>query len=105
MVPKAHVVSLMKCREETALQTVATVRLVAEHYVKDCGYDGVNVLSASGKSAQQSVPHLHFHIIPRRAGDKLNVWPSLGKDDSDLEEIRQRLQLPSAKQETPDQES
>lgn len=104
VVPKAHVVSLMKCREETALQTVATVRLVAEHYVKDCGYDGVNVLSASGKSAQQSVPHLHFHIIPRRAGDKLNVWPSLGKDDSDLEEIRQRLQLPSAKQEAPDQE-
>ena len=101
VVPKAHVVSLMNCPEETALQTVATVRLVVEHFVNHCGYSGVNVLSASGKSAQQSVPHMHFHILPRKTGDHLNAWPSLGTDNSDLEEVCQRLRFPAVRQEQP----
>ena len=61
--------------------------------VKDCGYDGVNILSASGKTAQQSVPHLHFHVLPRKQGDGLNAWPRLGKDHHDLQEVAQRLRI------------
>lgn len=69
VIPKVHVETIDHCPEEIALQLAGTVRLVSEHYVKDCGYDGVNILSASGKTAQQSVPHLHFHILPRKQGD------------------------------------
>ena len=96
VIPKEHVETLIECRDETAVQTLASVRLIAEHYVKDCGFDGVNVLSASGKRAQQSVPHLHFHIIPRKAGDKLNIWPALGKDNHDLKEVWERLRFPAS---------
>ena len=81
------------CGEETALQLAGTVRLICEHYVNRCGFDGVNVLRASGKSAQQSVPHLHFHILPRREGDGVNAWPRLGKDGHNLEEVARRLRL------------
>lgn len=96
VIPKVHVENLMECQEETAFQTLATVRLVAEHYVNDCGFDGVNVLSASGKWAQQSVPHLHFHIIPRKAGDGLNAWPHFpGKKGKNLEKVWQRLKFPA----------
>ncbi len=94
VIPKRHVGSMEGCGEETALQLAGTVRLVSEHYVERCGFDGVNILCASGKSAQQSVPHLHFHIIPRREGDGLNAWPALGRDPHDLEEVAQRLRLP-----------
>jgi len=31
----------------------------------------VNLLQANGAGAGQSVPHLHIHIMPRRAGDGL----------------------------------
>ena len=95
VIPKAHVGSMKDCGEETALQLAGTVRLIADHYVESCGFDGVNILCASGKSAQQSVPHLHFHIIPRREGDGLNAWPALGKDSHSLEETAQRLRLPT----------
>ena len=93
VIPKKHVESLMHCGEETALQLAGTVRLICEHYVNHCGFDGVNVLSASGKSAQQSVPHLHFHILPRREGDGVNAWPRLGKDGHNLAEVARRLRL------------
>jgi histidine triad (HIT) family protein len=35
---------------------------------------GVNILNASGKDAQQSVMHLHFHIVPRYPNDGLDLW-------------------------------
>lgn len=93
VIPKVHVETIDQCPEEIALQLAGTVRLVSEHYVKDCGYDRVNILSASGKTAQQSVPHLHFHILPRKQGDGLNAWPRLGKDYHDLQEVAQRLRI------------
>ena len=32
---------------------------------------GINLLQANGPGAGQSVPHLHIHCLPRRAGDDL----------------------------------
>lgn len=40
-------------------------------------YDDVtsyNVLLADGPDAGQSVPHVHWHVVPRRANDGLNLW-------------------------------
>ncbi|MHA6493884.1 HIT family protein [Pseudomonas borbori] len=36
---------------------------------------GINFLINDGPSANQHVPHLHLHLIPRRAGDLLSlIW-------------------------------
>lgn len=32
---------------------------------------GVNVIQSNGSVATQTVPHVHFHIVPRREGDGL----------------------------------
>ena len=98
VIPKQHAETLMDCKEETLTRLMETVKLVSQHYVEHCGYQGVNVLNASGKSAQQSVPHLHFHIIPRRENDGLNTWPELGQDDTPLAELEQRLTMLSPEQ-------
>lgn len=36
--------------------------------------EGVNILNASGAPAQQSVFHIHYHVVPRYANDKLDLW-------------------------------
>ena len=41
------------------------------------GCEGVNVLQNNGRVANQIVPHVHFHIIPRNAGDEFHFnWPA-----------------------------
>ena len=32
---------------------------------------GINLTQANGEAAGQSVPHVHVHVLPRRAGDDL----------------------------------
>ena len=93
VIPKTHVENLLDCGEETALQVAGTVRLLTEHFVKHCGYDGVDLLGANGKSAGQSVGHLHIHLIPRREGDGLQAWPKLGRSLAPLEQVQRRLAL------------
>lgn len=94
VIPKEHVENLIDCGEETCARLMETVKRISEHYVKSCGYQGVNMLNASGSAAQQSVPHLHVHIIPRRENDGLNAWPELGQDHTSLEELREKLAVP-----------
>lgn len=93
VVPKKHFINVLDCDREYLDAVVEAVQLISRHYVNDCGFDGVNVLNASGKSAEQSVFHLHFHIIPRKDGDGLNMWPLHGSADMALSEICKKLAL------------
>lgn len=37
------------------------------------GADGLNYVVNDGRAANQSVPHLHLHVIPRRQGDTVRL--------------------------------
>lgn len=76
-VPKKHANSILDCDEDTLSHLMHTVQLVAQHCTERCGYDGVNLLNASGESAGQSVPHFHMHILPRKKDDGIDAWPAL----------------------------
>lgn len=94
VIPKEHAQTLMDCRPETAEALIHTVQLVAKHYTEHCGYEGVNILNASGSAAQQSVGHLHFHIIPRKKNDKLDTWcRKLRSSSDDLQTLCGKLTL------------
>ena len=92
-VPKVHVGSVLDCGEETLAQVMHAVRRVARHCVEDCGFEGVNLLNASGAAAGQSVPHLHIHILPRKTGDGCDTWPHLPGAHLPLEEMHQKLTM------------
>ena len=46
-----------------------TVRKVAKMIQRVYGAEALNIAMQDGEAAGQSVPHVHFHIIPRRNGD------------------------------------
>ena len=53
---------------------------------------GVNLVQANGPAAGQSVPHLHFHIMPRRAGDDVTLnWEPKPGDRAEIEAIYKKL--------------
>ena len=93
VVPKKHCENVMDCDSVSLAHILPAVQKIANHYVNNCGFSGVNILNASGKSAQQSVFHLHFHVIPRKDGDGVDAWPFKDKLDLDLQQIAERLAL------------
>ncbi|WP_413758586.1 HIT family protein [Streptomyces sp. MMBL 11-3] len=39
--------------------------------------DGLNVIQSTGAAATQTVPHVHFHLVPRWSGDRMTLrWPT-----------------------------
>ena len=76
VVPKRHFVGLWDADDATLGATLRSVRRVALALKQTLGLDSLNVLQATGRWAAQSVPHLHFHLIPRSEGDGAGMdWP------------------------------
>ncbi|MFE7778158.1 HIT family protein [Streptomyces sp. NPDC057445] len=57
-------------------ETGERINLVAGKMRTALAAGGVNVLSAGGPGSEQSVPHLHFHVVPRWSDDGFSTWPS-----------------------------
>ncbi len=73
VVPKKHYETIMTCDNSTLAKVMQVVKKIGNHYIDNCGFDGVNILNNNGEAANQSVKHLHIHIIPRKKDDKMIV--------------------------------
>lgn len=93
VIPKRHYESVVTCDNSTLGRVIEMCKKVGNHYVKDCGFEGYNLLNASGKAAEQSVPHLHFHVLPRKLDDGIKMWPNLDGCNENLEDICKCLKL------------
>ena len=93
VIPKKHCTSVLDCDRQQLDAVIEAVQKIANHYVNELGFEGVNILNASGASAEQTVFHLHFHVIPRKRGDNLHMWPLTGKQELDLAAICKKLAL------------
>ena len=93
VVPKKHVKYILDCDNVTLSRVMDTVKRVSNHLVENCGYDGVNLLNASDESAQQSVFHLHIHVIPRKNNDGLDAFPKFPGAKFELDEMLEILKI------------
>lgn len=93
VIPKKHYVNVLDCDETYLEKTMATVKKVGNHFVNHCGFKGINILNASGKEAQQSVFHLHFHILPRKNKKEYNGFPKLPGTTDSFETQLEKLKM------------
>lgn len=94
VVPKKHVKNILDCDIDTLNKLMCTVKKISNHLIDNCGYDGVNLLNASDETAGQSVPHFHFHIIPRKQNDGIDAWPEFKGGKQDIETLWNKVKIP-----------
>lgn len=66
---KNHAATIFEVEVLDLQAAVATAKKIASAVKGAVQADGVNILQANGAAAFQSVPHFHFHVIPRFAND------------------------------------
>ena len=92
VIPKKHSRNIFDTDKEDLEAVICAVQKISKYY-KDLGFDGVNILNANEESAEQSVFHLHFHILPRKKNDGKRIYPSLEKQNNNLEEVANFLKI------------
>lgn len=75
VIPKTHATTLFDANPEHVAQAARTATRVAQALQKSLGIKALNLLQNNGAEANQSVGHVHFHLIPRQVGDGLGfTW-------------------------------
>ncbi len=64
VIPKTPAVTLLDLAPEAAAYTIQVVQKIAQAMEKALDIKGVVLMQLSGTAAGQTVPHVHFHLIP-----------------------------------------
>jgi histidine triad (HIT) family protein len=87
VVPVRHVAQIYEVDGELAGPLVVTVARVAAAVKSAFKAGGVSIRQNNERHGGQDVFHVHFHVIPRFAGDGfVGLHPSLGAIEVGLEE-------------------
>ena len=75
VIPKVHCSDLFALPDAFGPAWLAAQKRVGRAVMAALGATGLNVQQNNGQSAGQVVFHAHIHLIPRREGDGLALWP------------------------------
>jgi len=92
VIPKHHAENIFVTPPEASAAAMATVSRVAAAVDKAIAPEGMNIVQANGPGAKQSVFHIHFHIIPRRADDGLTMnWEMIPGDMAEITALAEKI--------------
>jgi histidine triad (HIT) family protein len=92
VIPKRQVERLDGLPPDEAAEIGRCLGAIAARVVSVTGAEGYNILQNNGAVAGQVVPHVHFHIIPRRAGDGLGYrWQPQKRSPEQLAGLAARI--------------
>ena len=76
MIPRAHVAHYWALSEHQSEMLAAACLLVGKGIQEALEPSGMNLITSRGAAAEQTVPHVHLHILPRWETDAVGpIWP------------------------------
>ena len=91
IVSKAHYVDMRDSPGPFGTKVFEAAQFLAALYRERLGATGFNLMNASGRDAEQSVDHLHFHFLPRFPRDSFSTWPHLPEFRTDLDALLRKV--------------
>lgn len=92
IVPKDHYDDVFDMNEEAGGRLFGLATKVASALKDEVKCEAMNLVQNNGALAGQTVFHFHMHLIPRYAGDTVNVgWKPGEADMNELSELAERV--------------
>lgn len=77
VVPRMHVRNFWEASPALAADMAAACLRVGNALRELLSPEGMNLITSAGEAAEQTVFHLHIHVVPRWHGDAIGaLWPS-----------------------------
>ena len=91
VLPKAPAEQIYELPVEAGAAAMAMVQQVAAALRRALNPDGLLVAQFNGAAAGQTVPHVHFHLIPRSEGQELRMHAREMANMAHLEALAERI--------------
>jgi histidine triad (HIT) family protein len=91
VVPKHHAANLEEIEEGDLIAVSLTMKKMGRLLKEKLGYEGYNACTNNDPVANQEIPHLHFHLIPRIKDDGLGTWLQKPYNEGEAEEVLSKL--------------
>lgn len=86
--------TLLDADEDTAAALMRVAHRIARAVQAEFQPAGMTILQANKPAGWQTVPHLHLHVLPRHAGDGVDLtWPRKEPGIERLRELAARIRL------------
>jgi histidine triad (HIT) family protein len=91
VIPREHAETIFDLSADGAAALMNTTRLVAAAVKKALECPGLMLIQLNGAAAGQSIPHIHFHVLPRKEGLNLVLHGRTMVEPKTLEPIAARI--------------
>ncbi len=92
IIPRAHVVDLWQVEPQLGADLMAAAIRVGRAIDSALTPEGMNLITSAGQTAEQTVFHLHLHIVPRWHRDGFGrIWPGGKYEDTDMQDVGSRI--------------
>lgn len=91
VIPKYPAATIFELPADDLAATILTAQRVARAVKAAMDVPGIMLAQVNGAEAGQTVPHLHIHVIPRRAGEPLRMHAAQAEDPARLKQFSSRI--------------
>jgi histidine triad (HIT) family protein len=91
VIPKEEAEDMFALSAQGAAALIATTQKLAKAVKKGMAAPGIMIAQLNGAAAGQSVFHVHFHIIPRRAGVDFRLHARERESSEKLQSFAERI--------------
>jgi len=93
VIPKKHFETMTEMTDDILSEVIVATNKISKAIMKGMDVKGFNIGLNNGKVAGQLVPHVHFHIMPRKENDNLKLWPQRKYEDGEAGEVAEKIRL------------
>jgi histidine triad (HIT) family protein len=94
IIPRTHVSDLWAASAPLVAELMSGALRVGNAIFRAINPEGMNLITSAGKAAEQTVFHLHLHVVPRWTKDGFGrIWPIEGSryQNADLENVAEQI--------------